>query len=82
MPHVDRSLSENLPEDDAYNQVRRDLPVVREMIDAGYTGRKGKGGWYRINREGGSKVKEVRDLKTGEYRPVEKPEGSALAVSK
>jgi 3-hydroxyacyl-CoA dehydrogenase len=37
------------------------------MIDNGYTGRKGKGGFYRLNRDGGAKVKESINLQTGEY---------------
>jgi len=42
------------------------------MIEEGYTGRKGKGGFYRLNKEGGQKIKEARNLKTGEYA-AEKP---------
>ena len=37
------------------------------MIEQGYRGRKGKGGFYRLNTEGGQKIKEVRDIATGEY---------------
>ena len=36
-------------------------------------GRKGKGGFYRLIRDGGEKRKEAIDLTTGEYRPAEKP---------
>ena len=39
------------------------------MIAEGYTGRKGKGGFYRLNRAGGGKVKEAIDLVSGSYRP-------------
>ena len=72
MPHVDRSLSENLPAEDAYNQIRRDLPMVQQMIADGYTGRKGKGGFFRLNKEGGKRVKEARDLQSGDYAPAKK----------
>ncbi len=82
MPHVDRSLSENLPEDDAYNQVRRDLPIVREMIEAGYTGRKGKGGFFRLNKEGGKRIKEARNLQTGDYAPARKVALESLDAAK
>ena len=37
------------------------------MIEQGYCGRKGKGGFYRLSTEGGQRIKEVRDLATGEY---------------
>ncbi len=39
------------------------------MIEQGYTGRKGKGGFYRLNTEGDQRIKEIRDLATGEYHP-------------
>ena len=42
------------------------------MIVDGYTGRKGKGGFYRLNSESGKKVKEARNLKTGEYYTASK----------
>ena len=37
------------------------------MIEQGYTGRKGEGGFYRLNNDGDMKIKEVSDLTTGEY---------------
>ena len=49
------------------------MPLIGKMIADGYTGRKGKGGFYRLNRAGGSKAKEAIDLATGEYRPERKP---------
>jgi 3-hydroxyacyl-CoA dehydrogenase len=68
MPHINASLGAALPPQDAFHAVSRELPLVQKMIAAGYTGRKGKGGFYRLNRSGGSKVKEVIDLISGEYR--------------
>ena len=47
--------------------LRRDFPLLTKMIADGYTGRKGKGGFYRLNTEGGKRVKESIDLKTGAY---------------
>jgi 3-hydroxyacyl-CoA dehydrogenase len=66
-PHVDKSLREALKPNDAYQSVRRDFPLMERMIADGYTGRKGKGGFYRLQRNGVEKVKESVDLKTGEY---------------
>ena len=66
-PHVDASMKAALKPDDAYQSVRRDFPLLTKMIADGYTGRKGKGGFYRLNTTGGQKVKESIDLKTGEY---------------
>jgi 3-hydroxyacyl-CoA dehydrogenase len=72
MPHVNASLAKSLPPSDAFQAANRDLPLVRKMIADGYTGRKGKGGFYRLNRAGGGKVKEAIDLVSGNYRPEQK----------
>jgi 3-hydroxyacyl-CoA dehydrogenase len=69
MPHVDASMAASLPAGDAYLGIRRDWPLLKQMIADGYTGRKGKGGFYRLNTSGGGKVKESVNLKTGAYAP-------------
>jgi 3-hydroxyacyl-CoA dehydrogenase len=66
-PHVDASLRMALPKSDAYQSLSGDFPLLSKMIAEGYTGRKGKGGFYRLNTLGGKKIKESIDLKTGEY---------------
>ncbi|MEL1250601.1 3-hydroxyacyl-CoA dehydrogenase/enoyl-CoA hydratase family protein [Aurantiacibacter gilvus] len=70
MPHLMKSLTSTLPKDDPYQAIARSEPLIETMIEEGYTGRKGKGGFYRINREGGGKVKEAKNLQTGEYAPA------------
>ena len=82
IPYVDASLAAALPACDGYNLVRKDSPLIKRMIEQGYTGRKGKGGFYRINREGGGKVKEAVDLRTGDYAPVRKPLLASLDAAK
>lgn len=67
MPHLEKSLTDNLPKHDPYFAISGTHPLIQKMIADGYTGRKGKGGFYRLNREKG-KVKEVLDFETGEYR--------------
>ena len=68
IPHVTGSLLSHLPDDDPFHEIAgTGEGIVMSMIDDGYTGRKGKGGFYRLNREGGKKVKEARNLSTGEY---------------
>ena len=71
-PHIDASLRVALPKSDAYVQMPADFPLMTKMIAEGSTGRKGKGGFYRLNRDGGKKEKQVIDLKSGEYRAVRK----------
>jgi 3-hydroxyacyl-CoA dehydrogenase len=70
MPHLQASLTSTLPQDDAYQAVARSEPLLTKLITDGYTGRKGKGGFYRINRANGGKAKEAIDLATGEFHPV------------
>ena len=53
--HVSREMTAALPKDDAYHEVRTDLPLFQKLIDEGYTGRKGKGGFYRLDRTEGKR---------------------------
>ena len=46
MPLVGRSLKESLPESDAFHAVYDEPAFITEMIETGYIGRKGKGGFY------------------------------------
>src|SRR3546814_20544660 len=59
MPKVDASLARTLPPDDAYQALRRPFPLLEKLIAEGYTGRKGKGGFYRLNKADGARVKEA-----------------------
>ncbi|MDR3524380.1 MAG: 3-hydroxyacyl-CoA dehydrogenase NAD-binding domain-containing protein [Acetobacteraceae bacterium] len=79
MPHVNASLLGSLPNTDPFHVAQRDLPMLTRMIAEGYTGRKGKGGFYRLNRDGGGRKKEAMDLATGQYRAEQKAELPELA---
>lgn len=79
MPHVNASLAATLPAGDMFHALYRPAPLVEKMIADGYTGRKGKGGFYRINWEKG-KRKETIDLVTGEYRVQKKADVEAVKV--
>jgi 3-hydroxyacyl-CoA dehydrogenase len=76
------SMSAALPKSDPFHQINQDIPLIRKMIEDGYTGRKGKGGFYRLNKESGKKVKEAIDLKTGKYAPAAKPRLKSVKASK
>ncbi len=82
MPHVLASMRKRLPADDPFHAVFAVPERIERMIADGYTGRKGKGGFYRLNREGGRKVKEVIDLATGEYRPARRPKVAAVTAAR
>jgi 3-hydroxyacyl-CoA dehydrogenase len=63
------TASPALPADDPLRKLDREktVRILERMIEQGYPGRKGKGGFYRLNTEGGQRIKEVRDLSTDEY---------------
>ncbi|HEY0269801.1 MAG TPA: 3-hydroxyacyl-CoA dehydrogenase NAD-binding domain-containing protein [Sphingomonas sp.] len=73
MPLLAKSLSSTLPEGDPYFDTVRPMPLVDRMIADGFTGRKGKGGFYRLDTSGGQRVKQSLDLASGEYRAENKP---------
>ncbi|MCH7914270.1 MAG: 3-hydroxyacyl-CoA dehydrogenase, partial [Deltaproteobacteria bacterium] len=82
MLKVDASLAESLPADDPYQKIRRDLPLLRQMVEKGHTGRKGKGGFYRLKTIDGERVKEAIDLTSGDYHPAARTGPDALVVDK
>ncbi len=82
MPHILKSLDETLSQEDAFREYAGTPPLIEKMIADGYTGRKGKGGFYRLNREGGKRVKEALDLASGEYREAKKVTPASVEASK
>jgi 3-hydroxyacyl-CoA dehydrogenase len=67
MADVLKSFIKELSENDPFQEVAKEIPLVTKLIETGYTGRKGKGGFYRINKTGATKVMEAINLETGEY---------------
>jgi len=72
MADVLKSFIKELPETDKFHEVAREIPLVKKLIETGYTGRKGKGGFYRVYKTDGKKVMEALNLETGEYSPTKK----------
>ncbi len=72
MSDVLKSFIKELPKDDPFHEVAQENPLITKLINEGYTGRKGKGGFYRMNKEGEKKVLESINLKTGEYSKTKK----------
>ena len=69
MPHLAKSMLSLLPKTDPYVAISAEPPVVTTMLKNGWIGRKGPSGFYRLRKEGGEKIKESINLKTGEYAP-------------
>ncbi len=74
LPPILASMDRSLPAGDAFREISTVPPPVLQMIVDGYTGRKGKGGFYRLSEIDGKRVKQSRDLQTGTYQPSEKPQ--------
>ena len=72
MADVLKSFIKELPKEDPFHEVAQEIPLVRKLIETGYTGRKGKGGFYRMNKSDGKKILEAINLETGEYHPSQK----------
>ncbi len=72
MADVLKSFIKELPEKDEFHEVAKEIPLVKKLIETGYTGRKGKGGFYRMNKTGAVKVMEAINLETGEYSTSKK----------
>ena len=72
MTDVLKSFIKELPKTDPFQIVAKEIPLIKTLIDNGYTGRKGKGGFYRMNKIDNKKVLEAINLETGKYSPSKK----------
>ncbi len=72
MADVLKSFIKELSDNDPFQEVAKEIPLIKELIETGYTGRKGKGGFYRMNKTGATKVMEAINLETGKYSVSQK----------
>ena len=72
MADVLKSFIKELPEQDPFQEVAKEIPLVKKLIETGYTGRKGKGGFYRMNKANDKKILEAINLESGDYSPSKK----------
>tara|TARA_Y100001936_G_scaffold241668_1_gene277799 strand:+ start:422 stop:2644 length:2223 start_codon:yes stop_codon:yes gene_type:complete len=72
MADVLKSFVKELPENDEFQIVAKEIPLVKKLIETGYTGRKGKGGFYRVKKTDNQKILEAINLETGEYSASQK----------
>ena len=82
IPKVAASLQQLLPATDRLRANRRPQPLIERMLAQGLTGRKGKGGFYRLRQEGECRVKEAIDLRTGDYRASLKARPDSVAAAR
>jgi 3-hydroxyacyl-CoA dehydrogenase len=72
MADVLKSFIKELSKEDEFQTVAKDIPLIPKLIEKGYTGRKGKGGFYRINKDNNQKILEAINLETEQYSPSKK----------
>jgi 3-hydroxyacyl-CoA dehydrogenase len=72
MADVLKSFLKELPKSDVFHEVAQEIPLVKNLIETGYTGRKGKGGFYRIHKKDGKKILEAINLSSKDYSPSKK----------
>jgi len=72
MADVLKSFVKELPKSDVFYEVAQETPLVKKLIETGYTGRKGKGGFYRMNKKDGKKALEAINLTTKDYSTSKK----------
>ncbi len=72
MADVLKSFVKELPKSDVFHEVAEETPLIKNLIETGYTGRKGKGGFYRMNKKDGKKILEAINLISKDYFPSKK----------
>ncbi len=72
MADVLKSFIKELSKNDPFQDVAKEIPLITKLIQTGYTGRKGKGGFYRMNKQNNQKILEAISLETGDYSPTKK----------
>ena len=73
MLDVASSLAGELPEDDPFHEVAGGIPLIGELVEKGYSGNKGLGGFFRTVSGEGASLREAINLDTGKYRPAIRP---------
>jgi 3-hydroxyacyl-CoA dehydrogenase len=82
MPHVLSGMADSLTSEDPFHKVYREPELINRMINDGYTGRKGKGGFYRLKPDSSERIKEAINLKTGNYQTAQKPKLKSVLEAK
>src|SRR5512144_1485902 len=79
--HVSDNVYKNLPQDPA-REIFLPPPFVNEMVKRGWIGRKGGGGFFRMEGKGDAKKMFVLDYKALDYRPTAKVSFPSLDAAK
>ena len=73
VPHVWGSMMDLLPPDDLLRAYDLNAePTIKAMLAKGLLGRKSGSGFYKVNRDGAKRTRDILDFATCEYRPERK----------
>ncbi len=80
MPHVMGSMTQNLDQNDEYQNYKKTPEIFNYMLDKKLIGRKGIGGFYKLENINGVKVKNSINLNTKKFSPSKKPNIHSLKL--
>ena len=80
MADVLKSFVKELPLSDPFHAVGKETSIIKKLIEDGYTGRKGKGGFFRMNKSSGTKILESLNYKDYTYKKSKKVDLELPAV--
>jgi len=82
MPHVMSSMTENLDKNDEYNLYSKPPEIFDYMLENKLVGRKGIGGFYKLENINGKKIKTSINLITKEFSESKKPSIQSTKLAK
>ena len=82
MPHVMSSMTEHLDKNDEYNLYSKPPDIFDYMLENKLIGRKGIGGFYKLENVNGKKVKTSINLITKEFSESKKPSIQSTKLAK
>ena len=82
MPHVMSSMTEHLDKNDEYNLYSKPPEIFDYMLEKKLIGRKGIGGFYKLENVNGKKVKTSINLVSKEFSESKKPSIQSTKLAK
>ena len=86
IPYIADSMLRYLPESDPYHRYGAHPPLLGTMIAEGFTGRKGKGGFTKVEKDADGKKRfctlELHANSSLTYRAAQTPDSATLAYAK
>lgn len=81
MPLIAKSLITLLPNSDNFRVTYKFHDILQNMISEGYIGRKGKGGFYKIDNQGNVVIKQCYDLNNRTYINIDNNDKTKYSIN-